>query len=91
MKYFTIYIYRRDLCYLHVSDGPTSSRLLQTQLPVRTEQECKTAFQSFKTTVIDNRVLCAGYARGGKDACQVREHILSSNFNNIHYVIIYVI
>ncbi|XP_020292830.1 venom protease-like [Pseudomyrmex gracilis] len=53
--------------YFH---GPTSSRLLQTQLPVRAEEECKTAFQSFKTTVIDQRVLCAGYADGGKDACQ---------------------
>ncbi|CAL1684473.1 unnamed protein product [Lasius platythorax] len=50
--------------------GPTSSRLLQTQIPVRTEQECKTAFQNFKGNVIDSRVLCAGYARGGKDSCQ---------------------
>lgn len=50
--------------------GPASSRLLQTQLPVRTEQECKTAFRNFKTTVIDNRVVCAGYARGGRDSCQ---------------------
>ncbi|EFN82690.1 Proclotting enzyme [Harpegnathos saltator] len=50
--------------------GPTSSHLMQIQIPVRTEEECKTAFQNFKTTVIDNRVLCAGYARGGKDACQ---------------------
>lgn len=50
--------------------GPLSNKLLQTQLPVRTEQECKTAFQNFKQTVIDNRVICAGYAQGGKDACQ---------------------
>ncbi|TGZ39007.1 venom protease [Temnothorax longispinosus] len=53
--------------YFH---GPASSRLLQTQVPVRTQEECKSAFQNFPTTVIDDRVLCAGYARGGKDACQ---------------------
>lgn len=63
--------------------GPTSSRLLQTQIPVRTEEECKTAFQNFKGNVIDSRVLCAGYARGGKDACQVRNNyriIIRKNF-----------
>ncbi|XP_011647067.1 venom serine protease Bi-VSP-like [Pogonomyrmex barbatus] len=53
--------------YFH---GPTSTRLLQTQIPVTTQQECKNAFRNFRTTVIDNRVLCAGFANGGKDACQ---------------------
>uniref|UniRef100_A0A348G5Y4 CLIP domain-containing serine protease n=1 Tax=Odontomachus monticola TaxID=613454 RepID=A0A348G5Y4_ODOMO len=50
--------------------GPTTSRLMQVQLPIRTEEECKNAFRNFKTTVIDNRILCAGYTRGEKDACQ---------------------
>ncbi|XP_025263601.1 venom protease-like [Camponotus floridanus] len=50
--------------------GPTSSRLLQTQLPVRPQQECVRAFQNFKGNVIDDRVLCAGFAQGGKDSCQ---------------------
>jgi len=45
---------------------------LQTQIPVRTEEECKDSFRNFPT-VIDNRVLCAGFAQGGKDACQVKE------------------
>ncbi|XP_018058358.1 PREDICTED: venom protease-like [Atta colombica] len=53
--------------YFH---GPISSRLLQIQVPVRTQEECKQTFQNFPTTVIDNRVLCAGFPRGGKDACQ---------------------
>lgn len=52
--------------------GPTSSRLLQTQLPVRPQQECVRAFQNFKGNVIDDRVLCSGYSQGGKDSCQVR-------------------
>ncbi|EZA47437.1 hypothetical protein DMN91_005410 [Ooceraea biroi] len=50
--------------------GPASSQLLQTQMPVRTEQDCKQAFRNFKSTIIDNRVLCAGYTQGGKDSCQ---------------------
>jgi len=46
---------------------------MQTQIPVRTEEECKHAFRNFPTVMIDNRVLCAGFAQGGKDACQVKE------------------
>ncbi|KAL0132163.1 hypothetical protein PUN28_000143 [Cardiocondyla obscurior] len=53
--------------YFH---GPSSARLLQTQLPVQPQETCKHAFRNFPSTVIDDRVLCAGYARGGKDACQ---------------------
>lgn len=57
---------------------------MQVQVPVRTQQECKNAFRNFKTTVIDNRVLCAGYANGGKDACQVRNNRESYNRNYSH-------
>lgn len=39
-------------------------------LPVVSNDACKQAFANFKTTVIDERVLCAGYTRGKKDACQ---------------------
>ncbi|XP_011167330.1 venom protease [Solenopsis invicta] len=53
--------------YFH---GPSSSRLMQIQIPVRTQEECKYAYRNFPTTVIDDRVLCAGYTQGGKDACQ---------------------
>ncbi|XP_069687959.1 venom protease-like [Periplaneta americana] len=51
-------------------NGPSSSHLLQLQLPVVSENECKNAFKTFKTAHIDNRVLCAGFMKGGKDACQ---------------------
>ncbi|GLH15409.1 Venom protease [Gryllus bimaculatus] len=50
--------------------GPSSSELLELQIPVVTQEKCKTAFERFKTAVIDERVLCAGYEKGGKDACQ---------------------
>ncbi|XP_076239133.1 venom serine protease Bi-VSP [Calliopsis andreniformis] len=50
--------------------GPASENLLETQLPVVSNQACKDAYSNFPVAVIDNRVLCAGYARGGKDACQ---------------------
>lgn len=35
-----------------------------------TNERCQEAFANFKTTTIDERVLCAGFARGGKDTCQ---------------------
>ncbi|XP_046615531.1 venom protease-like isoform X1 [Neodiprion virginianus] len=51
-------------------NGPSSTRLLQLQIPVVSPEACAKAFEPFKSTVIDDRVLCAGFARGGKDACQ---------------------
>ncbi|XP_063992075.1 venom protease-like [Diachasmimorpha longicaudata] len=50
--------------------GPSSSHLQQLQIPVVPPENCKTAFNRFKTTVIDERVICAGFAKGGKDACK---------------------
>ncbi|XP_011306722.1 venom protease-like [Fopius arisanus] len=50
--------------------GPSASHLQQLQMPVVDTETCKTAFTRFKSTVIDERVLCAGYRRGGKDACK---------------------
>lgn len=51
-------------------NGPSSSKLLQLQVPVVTQTLCKEAFKTFRTAHIDDRVLCAGFAAGGKDACQ---------------------
>lgn len=39
-------------------------------LPVISNTQCRNNYASFKTTVIDDRVLCAGYSNGGMDACQ---------------------
>ncbi|KDR18888.1 venom protease-like isoform X2 [Zootermopsis nevadensis] len=51
-------------------NGPSSSQLLQLQIPVVSQAQCKDAFKKFSTAHIDDHVLCAGYAQGGKDACQ---------------------
>lgn len=50
--------------------GPASDALLEIQVPVVSTDSCKQAYSAFKSSVIDHRVLCAGFARGGKDACQ---------------------
>lgn len=44
---------------------------MQVQLPVVSVDECRSAFANIKTATIDNRTICAGLERGGKDACQV--------------------
>ncbi|KAK2586432.1 hypothetical protein KPH14_010712 [Odynerus spinipes] len=51
-------------------NGPSSSKLLELQIPIVEQGRCKEAFKSFSNAVIDDRILCAGFARGGKDACQ---------------------
>ncbi|KAL2719171.1 venom protease-like [Vespula squamosa] len=51
-------------------NGPSSSHLLELQIPVVKQDRCKDSFKSFTTAVIDDRIICAGFARGGKDACQ---------------------
>ncbi|XP_076389576.1 transmembrane protease serine 9-like [Megachile rotundata] len=50
--------------------GASSAVLMEAQVPVVTNAACKDAYSRFQAAVIDDRVLCAGYARGGKDACQ---------------------
>lgn len=57
--------------FMYASDGPSSSHLQELQIPVVEISQCKRAFQQFKTAIINEKVICAGYARGGKDACQV--------------------
>lgn len=63
--------------FLHLcTGGPASNILLEVQLPVINNEQCKQAYSKFKTAEIDNRVLCAAYRQGGKDACQVFEFYL---------------
>ncbi|KAI4503082.1 hypothetical protein M0802_002126 [Mischocyttarus mexicanus] len=51
-------------------NGPASSHLLESQVPVVKQDKCISAFKSFTNAIIDDRIICAGYATGGKDACQ---------------------
>lgn len=53
------------------TEGPSSDDLLEIQVPVVSNEACQQAYSNFKSAVIDHRVLCAGYTRGEKDACQV--------------------
>lgn len=50
--------------------GPSSEKLLEAQLPVVSNEDCQRAYSRFRNAIIDDRVLCAGYPQGGKDACQ---------------------
>ncbi|XP_060537059.1 venom protease-like isoform X2 [Cylas formicarius] len=49
-------------------NGPSSSILQQVMVPVIDNDNCKRAFMN--RTVIDDRIMCAGYLMGGKDACK---------------------
>lgn len=63
---------------------------MDVQLPVVDNEDCKRAFSN-KRASIDDRVLCAGFKTGGKDACQVFIDILNSQFLkniNIGYYLI---
>ncbi|CAH0731304.1 unnamed protein product, partial [Brenthis ino] len=50
--------------------GPSANHLQVVQLPVVSNTFCANAYKPYKSQVIDERVLCAGYKKGGKDACQ---------------------
>lgn len=51
------------------TSGPSSTKLLQIQVPVVDNESCNKAYAP-KGAPIVNRQLCAGYPSGGKDACQ---------------------
>ncbi|CAK1594182.1 unnamed protein product [Parnassius mnemosyne] len=50
--------------------GPTATLLQALQLPVVSNEFCAQAYSQYKAQKIDERVLCAGYKNGGRDACQ---------------------
>ncbi|CAH1103279.1 unnamed protein product [Psylliodes chrysocephalus] len=49
-------------------DGPRSSTLQVADIPVISEENCQRSFG--KDTVIDNRIICAGWTNSAKDSCQ---------------------
>ncbi|CAI6360877.1 unnamed protein product [Macrosiphum euphorbiae] len=46
-----------------------STSLMEVQIPISNITECKQTYSNYKS-VIDDRVLCAGYPEGGKDSCR---------------------
>ncbi|VEN60176.1 unnamed protein product [Callosobruchus maculatus] len=50
--------------------GPSSSILRTAEIPVLPTENCKNAFKVQPNIVIDERILCAGWSTGEKDACQ---------------------
>lgn len=63
-----------DLAYVSgwgtLSEGGSSSTQLQVvEVPLVSLAECRSAYGSSSIT---DRMVCAGYPEGGKDACQVK-------------------
>lgn len=65
-----IYLQKKTIIMFINSGGPSASHLQMVQLPVVNTGKCAQAYSAYKAQVIDERVLCAGYEKGGKDACQ---------------------
>lgn len=53
-----------------LTEGQFASHLQFAQLPVVSNDFCTQAYAAYEAQKIDERVLCAGYNLGGKDACQ---------------------
>lgn len=51
---------------------PAVTTLMEVQVPVTNPAQCKQAYGSLKTALIDDTVICAGYPEGGKDSCRVQ-------------------
>ena len=53
------------------AEGPTSSQLQHVAVPVISNPECQEMYNSFYRDLIQANHICAGYAEGLKDACEV--------------------
>lgn len=62
---------------MNFTEGPASKILQDVEVPIVTQSSCKSAYGTFGSTVIDDRIICAGYATGGKDACRVKTELLN--------------
>lgn len=45
-----------------------SDTLRAVDVPIMTDEKCREAYED----MIDESMICAGYAEGGKDSCQVK-------------------
>lgn len=49
--------------------APAVTSLMEVQVPIVNSTECRENYKNYRN-VIDDRVICAGYAKGGKDSCR---------------------
>lgn len=49
--------------------GEVQNTLQKVKIPLVSNEECQTRYRNHKIT---NKMICAGYKEGGKDACKVR-------------------
>lgn len=54
------------------SGASSNTKLMQADVPVTSREECRRAYASHKSAVIDDSVLCAGLPDGQKDTCRVK-------------------
>ena len=60
-------------------DGPLPSVMQEVDLPVINNTECELMYKDAGYVEhIPNIFICAGYAAGGKDSCEVRTTTLST-------------
>lgn len=50
--------------------GPSTNKLQALQTRVVPNDDCADVFRKHKQALIDNRIICAGDVRGGRDSCQ---------------------
>lgn len=50
--------------------GPMVTTLMEVQVPIINNTMCRENYKNHRN-VIDDRVLCAGFEKGGKDSCRV--------------------
>lgn len=71
-KYITGIAFYNFFLILFISDGPTPGILYEVDVPVMSNQECHNMFKKagHEKRILDSFV-CAGYAEGKKDSCEV--------------------
>ena len=50
--------------------GQAADELQQVHVPIRTDEECKEAYENHKYKINEDIMFCAGYKEGGRDTCQ---------------------
>lgn len=58
------------------SGGSLSDTLRAVDVPIMTDEKCREAYED----MIDDSMICAGYAEGGKDSCQVKYRMTDKLF-----------